>query len=129
MPFFIFGLRSRANVMGAQVLDCAHCGTQQLHQVVRIRRFFTLFFIPLIPFPSTYRAVCTVCKTRRRLRGADVAILPPPAPVTCPTCGTTSTDLDGFCRRCGTSLTQPAAPKAASGELSTPTEPPEEPRA
>ena len=40
---------------------CGVCHTPAAQGIVRIKTFFTLFFIPLIPVGTKYRSVCTMC--------------------------------------------------------------------
>ncbi len=59
----IFGIRSKEKTKPAGAHHCPVCGRQrefaQLHQ----GRWFTLFFIPVIPLGSTnlHRLTCTTC--------------------------------------------------------------------
>jgi hypothetical protein len=59
--FIIFGFRRRAYRLATVFANCGHCHTPAAQAVVRVRRFFTLFFIPLIPLGSKYRSTCTMC--------------------------------------------------------------------
>jgi ribosomal protein L44E len=59
--FFLFGMRKRTRGIGRFSLDCPKCGGTHFHQVVGIKRTFTIFFIPLIPLPETIRATCENC--------------------------------------------------------------------
>ena len=40
---------------------CSRCHTAAAQSVIRVRTFFTLFFVPLIPLGSKYHATCTIC--------------------------------------------------------------------
>ena len=59
--FILFGIRRRAQRLGTVLQLCSWCHTPAAQSVIRVRTFFTLFFIPLIPLGSKYRATCTMC--------------------------------------------------------------------
>jgi len=40
---------------------CTNCGNTTQWKVLRTRRWFTLFFIPVVPYSSSYHAICPVC--------------------------------------------------------------------
>ena len=57
---FIFGFRSRAAVLATVSLACRN-GHLAAHRIVKLTRWFTLFFVPVIPFSRKYRSVCIQC--------------------------------------------------------------------
>jgi zinc-ribbon family len=57
----IWGFRSRNNVMGQMQYPCPKCGQNSFHTVVRSRRWFTLFFIPIFPFTKSSLSRCNIC--------------------------------------------------------------------
>lgn len=57
---FIFGFRTRSGVLATLSLACRN-GHVAAHRIVKITRWFTLFFIPVIPFSRKYRSVCIQC--------------------------------------------------------------------
>lgn len=57
---FIFGFRTRSAVLATLSLACRN-GHVAAHRIVKITRWFTLFFIPVIPFSRKYRSVCIQC--------------------------------------------------------------------
>ena len=57
----IFGLRRRGYRMANVFAMCGICHTPAAQAVVRIKTFFTLFFIPLVPVGTKYRSTCTMC--------------------------------------------------------------------
>jgi hypothetical protein len=59
--FFIFGIRRKASRLATVFFVCALCHTPAAQAVTRVRTFFTLFFVPLIPLGSSYRTTCTFC--------------------------------------------------------------------
>ena len=63
----IFGIRVSEDVLGVVRYVCETCGREGAHQVLRRRRRFTLFFVPLFSVGTTYVDVCTWCARRREL--------------------------------------------------------------
>jgi hypothetical protein len=59
--FILFGIRRRAQRLGTVLQLCSRCHASAAQSVIRVRTFFTLFFVPLIPLGSKYRATCTMC--------------------------------------------------------------------
>ena len=57
----IFGLRRRGLRLANVFAMCGVCHSPAAQGIVRIKTFFTLFFIPLIPVGTKYRSVCTMC--------------------------------------------------------------------
>jgi len=57
----IWGYRSRNKVMGQFKNTCPQCKKAGFQTVVRSRRWFTLYFIPLIPFSKKSIARCNLC--------------------------------------------------------------------
>ena len=63
--FIIFGLRVFYRKLGQGVFFCRRCGGDREYRHRAGRRFFTVFFIPLIPLNKTGEHVqCLTCKTR-----------------------------------------------------------------
>jgi hypothetical protein len=56
----IWGIRRKAAVIALVRLACRN-GHVAAHQLVKVTSWFTLFFIPLIPFRRKYRSVCSYC--------------------------------------------------------------------
>lgn len=52
---------------------CSRCGVQTAHSFTGVRTWFTLFFVPIIPFPMSRRLLCTNCGTRNKF---DRSLLP-----------------------------------------------------
>lgn len=57
----IFGVRRRGQRLATIFAMCGICHSPAAQAVVRIKTFFTFFFIPLIPLGSKYRSTCTLC--------------------------------------------------------------------
>jgi hypothetical protein len=70
----IFGLRVFYRAVGQGVFHCQRCGGDREYRHRSGRRWFTLFFIPVIPLNHVGDHVqCTICGTRYRM---DVLSLP-----------------------------------------------------
>ena len=57
----IYGGRSRNKVLGQKEITCSRCQRPSYHAVVRTRRWFTLYFIPLIPMYKRTIIRCNLC--------------------------------------------------------------------
>lgn len=57
----IYGSRSRNRVMGQAQHVCPQCKKKGVQTVVRSRRCFTLYFIPLLPLSKKTIARCNLC--------------------------------------------------------------------
>src|SRR5947209_12553677 len=61
----IWGLRTRAKTLREDTFLCPHCGADRCFNHKLFRRWFTLFFIPLIPLKVLGEYVeCATCKQR-----------------------------------------------------------------
>jgi hypothetical protein len=70
----IFGLRVFYRAVGQGMFHCQRCGGDREYRHRAGRRWFTLFFIPVIPLNHAGDHVqCTICGTRYRM---DVLCLP-----------------------------------------------------
>jgi hypothetical protein len=63
----IFGFSVSEDVLGVVRYVCETCGNEGAHRVLRHRRRFTLFFIPLFSVGTRYADVCTWCARTREL--------------------------------------------------------------
>lgn len=66
--FIVFGVRRLTRNLGRVGLRCANCGAVGL-VLVRVARWFALFFVPVVPLGSTYVSVCPNCKRQERVAG------------------------------------------------------------
>ena len=64
MFFFIigFGKTTVERLGSAGTRVCPNCGNQTEWSRLRIKKWLTLFFIPVIPYKTYDAAVCPVCK-------------------------------------------------------------------
>ena len=69
----IFGFRRMLARLGTVFVMCGSCSTPAAHALVRTRRWFTLFFIPVIPLGTKYFTTCALCGrgTQITKEGAD----------------------------------------------------------
>src|SRR5258705_12551032 len=58
--FFLFGMRTKAKAIGQIERPCSKCARPTMHVAIESRRWFTLFFIPLIPLRRNYVVRCGV---------------------------------------------------------------------
>ena len=59
----IWGWRTIFRVIGSGVFSCPSCGADRNYERRKAQRFFTLFFIPLIPLKTIGEFIrCTYCK-------------------------------------------------------------------
>lgn len=58
---FLFGFRTKGKALGQVERSCAKCARSTMHVAVEAKRWFTLFFIPVIPLGSSYALRCGVC--------------------------------------------------------------------
>ncbi|WP_293915578.1 MULTISPECIES: RDD family protein [unclassified Sphingobacterium] len=60
----IFGTKSVGKTVKTGEFECARCNTQRTYQLKQNQRFFSLFFIPIIPLGKLGDTLeCTFCKT------------------------------------------------------------------
>lgn len=59
----IWGTRGMNKDLGVtrQMYHCSHCNSVSNYKVFRVRKWFTLFWIPIFPFSSKYYVTCPVC--------------------------------------------------------------------
>src|SRR5438270_3076974 len=61
----IFGMRVFYRTIGQGTFHCRRCGGDRQYRLRAGRRWFTLFFIPVIPLNKVGEHVqCTTCRTR-----------------------------------------------------------------
>jgi hypothetical protein len=59
--FFLFGFKNKAKAIAQRERACAKCSRPTMHAIVESKRWFTLFFIPVIPCGTSFTARCGVC--------------------------------------------------------------------
>ena len=86
----IFGFRSFVKTLAMLTMVCHRCSNPAAHRLVQRSRWFTLFFIPLIPVGSSRFSTCTFCgatykvskEDAQRMVAGATAGAPPAAPAT-----------------------------------------------
>lgn len=64
----IFGMRNRVHQHGPCVAaTCPRCHNEVMLTYLVVTRWFTLFFIPLIPFGRRRMLVCPICSWQREV--------------------------------------------------------------
>lgn len=82
----IFGIRGYADVVATLTMVCPHCHNPAAHRLHKLRRKFTLFFVPLFVVSTRYVMDCTFCGFQQQYSGAQGAEVEervtagPPAP-------------------------------------------------
>lgn len=78
LGLIIFGSRSVTGSKGTGSFDCPRCGTRRSYDHKRVRRFFTLYFIPLIPLRTIAEYIeCDGCKGTYKPEVLQRALQPP----------------------------------------------------
>ena len=62
-----FGKQTRKVIGNVFYRKCAYCNTEQIWQLCLVRTWFTLFFIPVIPYGVEYQISCPNCKSYQKL--------------------------------------------------------------
>jgi hypothetical protein len=69
--FILFGFRSFVKALAVLTTMCQRCRHQAAQRVVQRSRWFTLFFIPVIPVSFTRYTVCTRCGVTLKISKDD----------------------------------------------------------
>ena len=81
----IWGYRTRVAILATLTYICETCGVQAAHRVVRRRRWFTLFFIPVFPLGADkHTDTCINCgrvlQLSKEQADSVIPVAPAPAP-------------------------------------------------
>jgi hypothetical protein len=80
--FIIFGWRTIVKYIGMVFKKmCDHCHNEDYWTLTKSTRWFTLFFIPVIPTSSKYFLACPVCKYGFALNSAQMDSIKPLAEI------------------------------------------------
>ncbi len=64
----LFGTKqTKKQVARGRELLCPRCNNVRLWPVVQYTSWFSLFFIPLIPYKNQYFEMCPICKAGKKL--------------------------------------------------------------
>ena len=58
---FLFGTRRRVKMIGQTERHCTKCARPTVHSAIEAKRWFTLFFIPVIPLGGSLGVRCNLC--------------------------------------------------------------------
>ena len=67
----LFGWRKKGEVAWSGLLKCEACARWRLHYGVRAKRWFTLFFIPVIPLWGDNHLMCAVCARKQQVSAPE----------------------------------------------------------
>jgi len=67
--FFIFGFGSQTSKKYGSMPEqlCGRCRNQVARPITKVTSWFSLFFIPLIPYKSRYMLICPICSDDREV--------------------------------------------------------------
>lgn len=68
--FLLFGFRRKLAELALVQLACRN-GHVAAHRIVRLTSWFTLFFIPVIPYSRRYLSVCSMCGLQLRIERSE----------------------------------------------------------
>ena len=71
MIIFGFG-HQKAKILGhIGAMDCPRCNNTSPFVVHQAKTYFTLFFIPLIPYSTRFLLSCPVCRETRQISAEE----------------------------------------------------------
>lgn len=73
MIIFGFGSRRPKDRGGVVPMSCPNCNNESIFRHVSQTKWFSLFFIPIIPYNTKHLLLCPVCGQGRHLTRAQVA--------------------------------------------------------
>ncbi|HZP58669.1 MAG TPA: hypothetical protein VFC53_14130 [Dehalococcoidia bacterium] len=62
-----WGWKKKGEAEWSGIIQCQACQKWRLHYGIRVKRWFTLFFVPLIPLWSDSKVICAVCRHEQKL--------------------------------------------------------------
>ena len=77
MLLILFGTQDRRKVVGDGQFICPKCGVKRQYEVISIKEWFTLFFVPILPTANNEgREEFVECKTCKKAYDTDVLVKP-----------------------------------------------------
>ena len=75
--FFLFGWGNRhTKDFGNTLLqECSVCSKSNYFNLIRVRDWFDIFFIPIIPYNTEYHLICSNCENGFETEDDDIEIL------------------------------------------------------
>jgi transcription elongation factor Elf1 len=75
MLLILFGTKDRRKEEGEGQFICPRCGVERDYEVISLREWFTLFFIPILPTANNEGKEAFVeCKTCKKAYDTDVLV-------------------------------------------------------
>ncbi len=71
MIIFGFGDRKTEQLGSIGLMDCPRCHNSSEWPIHRQRTYFSLFFIPLIPYKTRFLLSCPVCRETREISAEE----------------------------------------------------------
>lgn len=62
-----FGKQTIKNYGTTDACNCSHCNNNVHMGLLKITKWFTLFFIPIIPYSTKYVSACPICSMTEEL--------------------------------------------------------------
>ena len=72
---FLFGVRTRSKGLAQVEQPCAKCSKPTIHTGVETKRWFTLFFVPVIPLGTSHLLRCNFCGLKQKCAPEQAARL------------------------------------------------------
>lgn len=72
MIIFGFGHKKNKNLGPVGKIACPNCNNEDFWELVTSRTYFTLFFVPLIPYSSENFIMCPICRVAREVHGDEL---------------------------------------------------------
>lgn len=71
MIIFGWGFRTSKSYGPVRKIQCNNCNNETSWHLQKTTRWFTLFFIPVIPYKTNYLLVCPVCRSYLELQKVE----------------------------------------------------------
>ena len=68
--FFLIGVKTKSKAIAQVERPCTKCARSTVQTAVEAKKWFTLFFIPLIPLGTTRYVKCNLCGLTLKAAGA-----------------------------------------------------------
>lgn len=82
MPIFFGWGHTTKKIFGPAFKQlCSHCHNEEYWILTRVRVWFTLFFIPLIPYENKYYLTCPICEYGLTLNSEQINSIRPIAEI------------------------------------------------
>jgi zinc-ribbon family len=64
----LFGTRRMRTALGTVMMLCNRCQRPSAHALIKLRTWFTLFFVPVFPVSIRYATVCPMCGVGTKIK-------------------------------------------------------------